>query len=79
MRSRAVLRALALAGVLALPAGASAEEYLGREELLALAFPGGTRVALEPRMHAHAYAGDPPPVRPNARPPARPPAGGGVS
>ena len=44
MRSRAVLRALALAGVLALPAGASAEEYLGREELLALAFPGLTPV-----------------------------------
>lgn len=29
---------------------------------LALAFPEGARVALEPRMHAHAYAGDPPPV-----------------
>jgi environmental stress-induced protein Ves len=28
---------------------------------LALAFPAGDRLALEPRMRAHAYAGDPPP------------------
>jgi environmental stress-induced protein Ves len=29
---------------------------------LALAFPEGARLALEPRMHAHSYAGDPPPI-----------------
>jgi environmental stress-induced protein Ves len=28
---------------------------------LSLAFPDGARLALEPRMHAHTYAGDPPP------------------
>ncbi len=41
MRSRALLRGVSLACALAFHAAVHAEEYLDRDQLLALAFPGG--------------------------------------